>query len=150
MSTTLPPVNNAIMRHAEYSGKTEEDTTLNPDSVQHLEEVMLPQLIRHIGKSPITIIHSPLMRAILTANALREILTRRGYLVNVYEEHDLRQNSRIQLLERAFRYMREEHTISDDMFCIIITHNPIIEKTLHREIGYCGVIGHGFEIIGHQ
>jgi xanthine/CO dehydrogenase XdhC/CoxF family maturation factor len=149
MSTTLPPVNNAFMRHVDYFG-IEQDTVLKHDSLAFLEDQTVSQLKRHIGRVPIAIIHSPLMRAVLTANALRGILLRQGYSVNVYEEYDLRQNSRIQLLERAFKYMREEHTIPDDVFCLIITHNPVIEKTLHREIGYCGVIGHGFEIIGHQ
>jgi hypothetical protein len=150
MSTTLPPINTAVMRHTAYSGDTAEDTVLKPDSVEYLKNITVPQLIRHIGRIPVAIIHSHLPRAMLTANALRSILIGLNYLVNVYEEYDLRPDSRMQLLEHAFEYMREEHMIPDDVFCLIITHNPMIEKTWRREIGYNGVIGHNnLEITGH-
>jgi len=147
----LPPPRNALMRHADYiSGDTEKDTVLDSDSVTFLQEKTIPQLVQHVGKVEIAIIYSPLMRAVLATNVLRSVLIRQSYTVKTYEEHVLREQSTIEMAGHAYNNLRDLYEIPQDTFTIFITHDPIIERSLGRNINYCAVVGHNFEIPGHK
>lgn len=138
------------MRHANYSGNADHNTTLKTDSVAFLENQTIPKLIKHVGKVEIAIICSPVLRAVLTANVLREVLKRQGYTIVTHVEPILRDGSTVNLSNDMIDSLREFHDVPDHEFCICITHNPIIERSLGREIDYCTIVGHDFEISGHN
>jgi phosphohistidine phosphatase SixA len=118
----------ALMRHSDYE-KGSQEITRNGKTLVEIRAKDLIEFFLRKGIAEISILHSPLHRATETARILSEHLSK-----NI-EIKELASDNRLDLQKGLKAYIDGSLENEQDVFTIVISHQPDIRKALNKKFG---------------
>ena len=149
MDLTHMPPGIAFMRHCSYT-EEERQTFLVPGSMNFALEQM-DKLLQNIHHPEIRIFHSPLERAMLTANVLRTPLVVAGRKVSATACLTLSEDRTV--TNGFLQGLLDDEGGGTNFFALLITHEPVIEDYFGyyapQPVRHCSIFSRDFLLPGH-